>query len=279
MSNDAVLEAIPAERFRTELTRKVIGRLPSMEAKSTAGQSRGSPRRANTVKHLPDAEVVIDGERFLIEAKATRFSGRELLEAVHAAVGDLVGTAKVFIVHDSDLGAGKVVADVLEQLPAVVARRRQALRERDIEALVDVFLGGEPLAAAMPSIERDNASAQAAFLDRWPVLTADAVAEAAEHGSTNRSATASRWKKSRRIFGMRAAGREVYPAFQFTEGRPRPVIARVLAALPEDMTGWQAAFWFTSVNGWLDGKAPLDRLGDASAVVSAAQHERDEWMG
>lgn len=37
------------------------------------------------------------------------------------------------------------------------------------------------------------------------------------------------------------------PAFQIKDGRPRPEIARVLAALPEGMrSGWGAAFWFAS---------------------------------
>ena len=82
-----------------------------------------------------------------------------------------------------------------------MARRRQALSERNIETLVDLFLGEDPLAAAMPKIERDNAAAQAAFLRHYEVLTAEAVAGQASHASTNRSATASRWKRAR-VFGV-----------------------------------------------------------------------------
>jgi hypothetical protein len=282
MASDAILEALPVEQLRAELTRKVIARLASPTGGATISIGHGSSRasaKATPARAKADLEIVIDGELFVLEAKSAHVSGRELLEAVHGAIGDLLGTAKLFMFHASDPGVGKVVTDVLEHLPDVVASRRQALRERDIEALVDVFLRAEPLAPAMPAIERDNASAQAAFLKRWPVLTAEAVAKQAEHGSANRSATASRWKKARRIFGIRVAGREVYPSFQFQEGRPRPVIAKVLAGLPEDMTGWQTAFWFIGANSWLDGDAPINRLKNAAAVVSAAQHEREEWMG
>ncbi len=282
MVTSAVIEAFSAERLRADLTHKVAARLapakrlPGTKVCLTSSMARGtsaSPDRGI------DAEVIIDGEHYALQAKRTHLTGRELLEAVHAAAGELVGSARVFIVHDGDPALAKVLASMMEHLPKIVASRRQALSERNIEALVDVFLGADPLAAAMPAIEGDNAVAQAAFLARWPVLTADTVAEQAEHASTNRSATASRWKKARRIFGVRVSGRETYPAFQFQEGRPRPVIGKILAALPEEMTGWQSALWFSGPNGWLDGQIPIKRLADESAVVAAAEHERDAWIG
>lgn len=285
MSTHATLEAVPAERLQAELTRKVAARLSPAKlpvagkvlvqsSMSTSSLLRPAPTNRGT-----DLDVVIDGESYAFQTKSIRLTGRELLEAVHAAAGELLGSAKVFIVHDTDPAVAKVISAIVGQLPEVVARRRLALSERNIEALVDVFLGADPLAAAMPAIESDNATAQATFLERWPVLTAEDIALRAEHGSSNRSATASRWKKARKIFGMRVSGREAYPAFQFREGRPRQVLGKILARLPETLTGWQIAFWFTGPNGWLDGQAPVKRLDDEAVVVAAAEHERDTWMG
>lgn len=282
MVTPAVIEAFSAEQLRADLTHMVAARLaPAKGRPGTRVRLTGSMARGTSVSpdHGVDAEVIINGEHYALQAKGTHLTGRELLEAVHAAAGELVGSARIFIVHDSDPALAKVLASMMEHLPKIVASRRQALSERNIEALVDVFLGADPLAAAMPAIESDNAVAQAGFLERWPILTAEAVAEQAEHASTNRSATASRWKKARRIFGVRVSGREAYPAFQFKEGRPRPVIGKILAALPEEMAGWQSALWFSGPNGWLDGQAPVERLGDESAVVAAAEHERDAWIG
>jgi hypothetical protein len=259
MSTDAMLEAVSAEGLRAELMRMVAARLSPGEK--------------------PKLDVVIGDEHYFIGAKNEQVAGRELLEAVHGAVRELLGSARLFIVHDTDPALAKVVSAVIEQLPDVVASRRRALSERNIEALVDVFLGADPLASAMPAIDRDNAAAQAAFLKRWAVLTAEAVAKQADHTSSNRSATASRWKKAGKIFGVRVSGRDAYPSFQFQDGRPRPIIAKVLAALPETMTGWQSAFWFTGPNGWLDGSLPVDRLTDEAALVAAAGHEREAWMG
>ena len=45
------------------------------------------------------------------------------------------------------------------------------------------------------------------------------------------------------------------------------------------MTGWQIAMWFASGNGWLDGAAPQDRLGDPEAVLDAARVLADPAVG
>ena len=281
MVASAVIKAFSAEKLRSDLTHKVAALLaPAKEVPRKKALNTGSfAHSTSVIPNNVDVDVIIGGEHYALQAKQTNLTGRELLEAVHAAAGELVGSAKVFIVHGSDPALAEVLASMMEHLPKIVASRRQALSERNIEALVDIFLSADPLAAAMPNIESDNAGAQAAFLERWPVLTAEAVAAGAAHISTNRSATASRWKKARRIFGVRVSGRETYPAFQFQEGRPRPIIGNILSALPEEMTGWQTALWFCSPNGWLDGKIPLEKLGHQSAVVAAAEHERSAWFG
>ena len=264
MPSDDLMEMVPAERLGDDVAKRVAARL--------------APRAEQAVDKATDSGAVMATS----DIEADRVANRHrqwLLDAVRGALADRLGSSQVFILQDTDPAVAAVISAVIEQLPGVVASRRQALSERNIETMVDLLLGADPLATAMPAIERDNAAAQAGFLRRWPVLTADAVAAQAEHGSANRSATASRWKKARRIFGMRVAGREVYPAFQFIEGRPRPVVGKALEALPPGFTGWQTAFWFTGPNGWLDGQAPVERLGDEAAVVAAADRERETWMG
>ncbi len=267
MSSDDLMEMVPAERLGDDVADRVAARLAPRTDQMLGAAAVLAARAPTTVAAGLDPQGVSVDDR------------ERLLEAVRGALADRLGSSQVFILQDTDPAATAVISAVIEQLPAVVASRRQALSERNIETMVDLLLGADPLAAAMPAIERDNAAAQADFLKRWPVLTADAVAAQAEHGSANRSATASRWKKARRIFGMRVSGREAYPAFQFREGRPRSVVSKVLEALPPGFTGWQTAFWFTGPNGWLDGQAPVERLEDEAAVVAAAGRERDAWMG
>lgn len=81
----------------------------------------------------------------------------------------------------------------------------------------------------------------------------------------------SRWEEQGRIFGVPLVGRKVYPAFQFAEGRPRAEIARVMAALSEQIPPWDIAFWFATRNEWLENDAPpQDALHDMANVLAAA---------
>jgi hypothetical protein len=200
--------------------------------------------------------------------------------AVLNALTALAGHRTTFMIFNTpNAQLEPVMLKVLEQAADAVQARRKALTERQIEALADVYMVNDPLAVAMPDIEADNAKAQAHYLQTVPHHTAEVLADLAGHGSKNRSATASRWKAARQIFGVRYAGREVYPAFQFKDRAPRPVIGQALEALPADMSSWQIAFWFAGANGWLGGACPMDRLDQPEAVVAAARHEGEDWVG
>ena len=110
-------------------------------------------------------------------------------------------------------------------------------------------------------------------------LTAAQVHAASGLNPGNRSEPASRWKREGRLFAVRRSGIDLYPAFQFEDGAPRPVIKKILAALPNDMTGWQIAMWFASGNGWLGGDEPQERLTDPNAVIDAALKLADPAVG
>ena len=87
----------------------------------------------------------------------------------------------------------------------------------------------------------------------------------------NPSEPASRWKRQGKIFGVPVDRADLYPAFQFLEGRPQPEVRRVLAALPVSMSPRQIALWFASGNGWVeDDAAPQDALHDMDGVLAAA---------
>ena len=115
-------------------------------------------------------------------------------------------------------------------------------------------------------------------MQTYPTLTAEELAARAGHNAANRSATANRWKGEAKFFAVRAGGREVYPAFQFKDGRPRPVLQEALQAF-EGRSGWQTAFWFITPNGWLGGTAPIERLEDGKALAAAAAREAQAWTG
>lgn len=129
---------------------------------------------------------------------------------------------------------------------------------------------------------RRNAAARALLLDEFGALTAAQVADLAGSEAKNSSALAGRWRREGRVMAVEHHGALYYPGFQFDgSGRPKPVVADVLRSLGRaDVTSWQQALWFTTANGWLGGRRPVDVLDDEpGAVVSAAQAALREPVG
>ncbi|GGL35621.1 hypothetical protein [Caulobacter rhizosphaerae] len=278
MIRTSAIETLAPGRLSADLTKSVVTRLRSRLTLSPV-QTKATPRGGKAPTGA-DLILTLDGQHFIVQTKGVAISAAELLTAVEASMSEWFSDyAQLLLVHKSDAELAPIISAVVEQVPGAVRARRQSLTEQHIDALVDVYMANDPLAAAMPDLERDNAEAQAHFLQRWPVLSAEDVAARAGHASKNRSATATRWKRAGKIFGMRSGGREVYPAFEFKNGEPRRSIAPVLAALPAGMSGWQIAFWFIGANSWLNDAAPVTRLDDEAALVAAARHEADAWMG
>ena len=162
----------------------------------------------------------------------------------------------------------------------IVGQRRMELTERNIEALVDLYLQGEERADVDREIELDNARLRAEYLSEVPTFTAANIHKLM-HGSllNNPSEPASRWRREKRVFAVRKGRAQLYPCFQFADGQPLPVIKQVLKRVPAAMTPWQIAFWFRSGNGWLDGRSPEEALGDEDRVLNAAERLCDSVVG
>ena len=144
-----------------------------------------------------------------------------------------------------------------------------------IEALMPVPLAVPTPAAVLQA--RRNAEARTALLREFGALRSAEVAELAGSRAGNRAALANRWRSEDRVLAVGVGDELLYPGFQFTsEGRPHPGVAkalRVLRAAP-GLTDWQAALWFATPTGWLDGRRPVDLLDeDPAAVAEAAERE------
>jgi hypothetical protein len=189
------------------------------------------------------------------------------------------GSLAHVVVVPKDDPLGSTVSRVVERVPEIARIRRQELTEKNIDALVELYLADDPVAEARRAIETDNARERARFLSDVACLTSREIAQNAGHQAANASVTASRWKQQGRIFSVPSRGSELYPAFQFREGQPHPAVAKILRELPKQMSPWQVAFWFTSSNSWLRGAAPAERLDDEEAVVKAAHRESEPIVG
>lgn len=99
------------------------------------------------------------------------------------------------------------------------------------------------------------------------------------------------WRQAGEVFSVPYNGVNLYPTFQFDNGRPKKVVAGVLKLLRDERPideaespylDWDIMCWFVGVNSWLEGATP-DEAGipiqkmdaDPEAVVVAASHARD----
>ena len=172
-----------------------------------------------------------------------------------------------------------LVQDVISRLASMVAADRRKLTEDNIELLVRSMLPHVPRRTVDAQLELDNARLRAAYLEEVPTRSAHEVRAASGLNPKNPSEPASRWKRERRVFAVRHGGRDLFPAFQFEDGYPRPVIKQVLHELPPTLTDWQIAIWFASGNGWLDGAEPRHRLDAPDEVLEAARRLADATEG
>ena len=165
--------------------------------------------------------------------------------------------------------------DRLESLLDLLEYRLAELADTEMLRLIDAVM---PTLSDRPPPEvidqaRRNAKARAEFLKEFQVLEADQVHALYGSRAKNKSALAARWRAEGKVFAVDDRGRLAYPAFQFDgQGRPRPIIAKVLAELGDHVGSWQVALWLTSPNGWLDGVKPVDLLDKApERVLDAAR--------
>ncbi|CCG02207.1 hypothetical protein [Blastococcus saxobsidens] len=133
--------------------------------------------------------------------------------------------------------------------------------------------------AVLEQVQR-NAQAQAELADEFGLLSSTQVAELTGSTASNRAATANRLRNQRKAFAVEVDGAQRFPGFQFGgNGRPRPVIADVLAAVGDRLSGWELALWFTGSSDWLGGERPVDVLdSDSELVVEAARRLADEIL-
>lgn len=224
---------------------------------------------------LPEAPPAVE----LTPDEVEQFSRRlgEQVKAVGGSGGD--GQRWLLIGAGSGRDAA-VIRATATMARRIVGQRRKEMTERNIEALVDLYLQGEARADVDRELEQDNAELRARYLRETPTYTAADIHELM-HGSKlrNSSEPASRWKREKRVFAVRLGPAQFFPQFQFADGYPLPVIREVLKRLPDDITPWQIAFWFRSGNGWLDGRPPEEALGDENGVLTAADRLREPAIG
>lgn len=161
-----------------------------------------------------------------------------------------------------------------EALLALVEQRLEALeaeRGRETRIIDALMPATTTLSDAALTQLRWNALARERAIAEVGVLTAADLARIRGSSTSNPHVTTGRWLASGAIFAIETPQGRVFPAFQFQDGRPRPIIGRILQALAGSLQGWEVLLWFTGSDGYLDGRRPVDLLdSDPDEVVFAA---------
>ena len=131
-----------------------------------------------------------------------------------------------------------------------------------------------PLSPHEAQMAQRVALARAAILEEFGYCTKQQLADSSR--ARDPGGLVDTWRSRRKVFSVSlpqstARDADVYPAFQFHEGKPRPIIATILAIFGKALSGWELAHWFTSGNSMLPGSArPVDVLESAPGAVEAA---------
>ncbi|MDE0033763.1 MAG: hypothetical protein OXU75_11585 [Deltaproteobacteria bacterium] len=193
-------------------------------------------------------------------------------KALRIELGVESGRAEEVVAVTVPSGDAAEAARMMRLLTSSLTPEQKGVRSEErtqtlLAAMSDLHRPSNPEA----DLEMDNALLRKQYLERHRTLTSEQIRQASGLKTRNPSEPASRWKRQGKIFGVPVGRADRYPAFQFNEGRPRPEIGRVLAALPASMSPWQIAFWFASGNGWIaNDAAPQDALDDMAGMLAAA---------
>ncbi len=160
-------------------------------------------------------------------------------------------------------GSDRSTLEKAQSLIELMGERLGDLENSEMERLIDTAMPSlfdRPSRATIDQARR-NAEIRASFLRSYEVLDAEQIHELYGSTAKNRAALAARWRADGKIFAIEHQSRLLYPAFQFDDqGKPKPILARVLEALGDGVGPWQTAIWFTTGNPWLGGQKPVDLL-------------------
>lgn len=195
--------------------------------------------------------------------------------------GHRQGGGRAFVLEVATEAASNTLLASLPLLDRLLSEKIASVRKRQMEEMID-FMAARMVVPSPAETEMAQrlAARHARVLNEFGYFTAEQLAQMNNSQASSRSALADNWRKRHQVFAVPhpdrgARERDVFPAFQFDDGKPIKAVQAVLEALGGHKSPWKLALWFTSNNGWLPQSGrPVDLLGrDPQAVVEAAQRE------
>lgn len=203
------------------------------------------------------------------------------VQAYPGAGGQRQRKGHAFVLEVATEAAFNTLLASLPLLDRLLTEKIAAVRQRNMEEMVD-FMAARMVQPSQAELEMAQRLAvrHARVLNEFGAFTAEQLADA--NGSKAGKPLGAGRQLAQTPSGLFAAAseqgareRDVYPAFQFEDGKPIKAVQGVLEAFAGRKSPWKLALWFTSSHGWLpDSARPVDLLArDPQAVVAAARRD------
>lgn len=120
-------------------------------------------------------------------------------------------------------------------------------------------------------------SAQQAVLESGDWLKPKEMSTLVSYGESKFFAQLQKWKRQGKIYSISYENNKYYPNYALNpddEFRPFKALREILQLFKKSKSDWGIAYWFHSVNGYLDGICPKDLLAEEpEKVIGAARCE------
>lgn len=167
--------------------------------------------------------------------------------------------------ENEPLEARKEVRSPLEVAESTTDLRRQ----QDIESYMKTIMKQPRVSEFEMDLAFRNAKLRVEYLARHDFIPSNPN----KRDSMITKENLLRWRYQGKIFPVNSGDRTLFPAFQFEDNKPKPIIEEVLSELPREMHFWQVAIWFDSSNGWLNWEFPQNCLDRWEDLLKAARQE------
>ncbi len=124
---------------------------------------------------------------------------------------------------------------------------------------------------------RMTLDAKSRILQSGDFLCAGEIAKLAGGSEKNAPPQPNIWKRNSTIFTIEHKGADYFPLYALDPDknyRPYKAVAEILRIFGDNKSEWGVAFWFASLNSFLDDRRPQDLLAlDPNLVITAAKDE------
>src|SRR5471032_325546 len=200
-------------------------------------------------------------------------SPREVKHKLDRIIAEQV--VAVTFMQATEQEVNQVAQTISSIVQLVLTIRKQQVDNLDL--LVDALV---PKAMPTPTQLKEAAMivrARTGVIESGDWMTAAEIAQLAGFSESNPSAQPNKWKREKVLFAIRHNGIDYFPSYGLDANagyRPLKSMAKILETFGNSKDGWGLAYWFRSVNSFLDGMRPQDLLAtDPARVIAAAQDE------